>query len=130
MKINQIDSTAGKVCEADESCLYQIINKLRIDELHTCQTGLVRMLIDIDAPGGFSWDEVTEPLDLPSEVIDTVEWWLVTPWLAEKLVACEQIVIANEFGQWWGVRNCKPGAFCDDALRLVANYISKSKSHC
>lgn len=35
----------------------------------------------------------------PQEIF---EWWVVSPWIAKKLLLAGEPVIDNEFGQWWG----------------------------
>jgi hypothetical protein len=40
--------------------------------------------------------------DNPNEPL---EWWLVTPWLLDKLREAGEPVIDNEYGEWWG-RTC------------------------
>ncbi len=35
----------------------------------------------------------------PQEIF---EWWLVSKWFAEKLLAAGEPVLENEYGRWWG----------------------------
>lgn len=46
----------------------------------------------------------------PQEIF---EWWLVTDWLAEHLIAIGEPVLENDYGFWWG-RTCSGQSILQD----------------
>lgn len=66
-----------------------------------CQTSLVEELLK---------NEIlinTYPFRLDNEIL---EWWLVTPWLAEKLDYECEVVIEDYSCHWWG-RQCSGASY-------------------
>ena len=65
--------------------------------------------------GAISEDFFCEELD------DIIEWWLVTPFLAEQLKSEDEIVLENMDCYWWG-RTCSGQAiYMDEVISRIAH---------
>lgn len=103
--------------------------RLIAHEVLACQSSLIGTLFSQEPIEGFTIDELlnayTELEDGESEPQEIFEWWLVTRWLAEKLVAIGQPVLDNGYGHWWG-RTCTGQAIVmDGTMQEVARLIHR-----
>ncbi|MFG0245379.1 MAG: hypothetical protein ACF8MF_04920 [Phycisphaerales bacterium JB052] len=74
-------------------------------------------LIDEGAIDGLdTWREAVRDLP-PREVF---EWWLVTPYLLQKLRNIGEPVIDNGYGHWWGRTCTGQNILLDGTLQLIA----------
>lgn len=56
-----------------------------------------------------------------SDEQEVFEWWLVTPWIAQRLQERGQIII-EEFGCYWWGRQTTGQAIClDEVIAQIAN---------
>lgn len=104
--------------------------RLIAQEVLACQSGLIDTLLRPGEIEGFTIDEIQNVyIDLEdgdTEVQEIFEWWLVTPWLAEKLVAINQPVLDNGLGHWWG-RTCTGQAIAlDGTMQEIARLIHRA----
>jgi hypothetical protein len=60
--------------------------------------------------------------DNPSEVY---EWWRVSSWLCDQLRAIGEVVIDNDYGEWWGRCTTGQGFIMDGVLQRVAAQFEK-----
>ena len=94
------------------------------DEVHICASGLVSEIIEVRNNGSiqrmlsvkdnlnyraleeFDYDRIEWPIDEETdEPREVFEWWIISPWLADKLKAQNECIIKAGFVNIWG-RTC------------------------
>jgi hypothetical protein len=63
------------------------------------------------------WREAVRDNAQPAEVL---EWWRVTEWLCNELRSIGEVVISNEYGQWWGRTTSGQSYIMDGVLQQIA----------
>jgi len=55
-----------------------------------------------------------------ADAAEVYEWWRVSPWLCARLRAVGEVVIDNNYGEWWGRCTTGQGLIMDGVLQRVA----------
>lgn len=78
---------------------------------------VIEMISDGDVDGLDAW---LETVSEHAEDEEIYEWWRVSDWLGEQLIAVGECVMDNGYGYWWG-RGCTgQGYIMDGVLQKVA----------
>jgi hypothetical protein len=60
-------------------------------------------------------EELAREHGFEPELHEIYEWWVVTPYVAERLREFGEPVLENDFGVWWG-RTCTGQSVCLDGV--------------
>lgn len=95
------------------------------DELEDTDVDLARLLSDIeelDDPA--IWADICEYADIEPEMVEALQHWLVSDWLADKLEAVGALVARDVLGfEVWGLTECGQSLTMASDLRKVAELI-------
>lgn len=72
------------------------------------QSGVVELLLKTD-------ESLIDRIDNLSDDDEVLEWWLVTPFMAELLKEENEVILAEHDCYWWG-RQCSGQAIYMDAV--------------
>ena len=95
-------------------------------EVLLCQTSLVEKLLEVnlvdweDIQNAYYGEEEPEQFD---ELKEVFSWWLVSAWLASKLVEALEPVLLSEYGTWWGRTTCGSAIYQDDVIKRIAESV-------
>lgn len=86
----------------------------------TLRAAVIANIDDETLDGLDEWREAARDTaqDNPAEV---VEWWRVSRWLCDQLRAIGEVVIDNEYGEWWGRCTTGQGMLMDGVLQRIAD---------
>ena len=101
-------------------CLYamttqQIVNDLILDN----QNLVIEELMKHDE---CLWDEL-ENFDFDEDT-DVLEWWLVTPFMADMLKSNGEVILAAYDCYWWGRQTSGQGLSMDYVIQKIAEEMS------
>lgn len=101
--------------------LQQIVDRIENNDILWCQTSLVEELIlSTDYIEDTLW-ECEHYIDPETEEpVEIYEWWLVTPWLAEKLIAQGEVVFEFRHSWFWGRQCTGQSIQLDGILQKIA----------
>jgi DNA repair exonuclease SbcCD ATPase subunit len=124
--IEQLESDFADLT-ADEEPDDVAIESVR-SEILLAETELERLAKEIDAK-----DEEIDSLndsiiELESEqdtAQEALEWWLISDWLKNKLLAKGEIILDNEYGTWWGRGTSGQSIELDSVIHSIAKDITK-----
>jgi len=69
--------------------------------------------------------ERQEARDRGEDIKEVFEWWLVSDWLLTKLEEKGEVIMRNDYGEWWG-RSCTGQAiFLDGIIEKIYDELSK-----
>ena len=87
------------------------------------QTSLVDLVLENYL---IQYDEIKNYYDTDDDDIpDILEWWLVSEWLADKLIEDGDPVIKNGHGMWWGRTCCGQAIYMDENIQRIAGDIEE-----
>lgn len=69
-------------------------------------------------------DELDVTGDCEQEVL---QWWTITPWLAEKLIEKGEVVMDNNYGTWWGRSEAGGEVYMDKVIISICNDLDMLK---
>jgi hypothetical protein len=70
------------------------------DEIYSNQDSLVRKCLKENI---FNYEDIKNLFNKEDEEYkEVLEWWLVSSWLCNKLNSKGEVIISNEYGNWWG----------------------------
>ena len=74
------------------------------------------------------WQEHLDELEnLESEPQEIYEWWLISDWLKEKLLAEGEPIIDNDLGTWWGRTSSGQQIVADGIIQKIVRGINIEK---
>lgn len=62
-------------------------------------------------------------VNFPESEIEIYEWYRVSQWLAEKLIAQGESVLSNNYGYWWGRTCTGQSIILDGTIQEIAKAI-------
>lgn len=87
---------------------------------HTELTARAELIASIDDGSVDGLDDWQEAVRDNADDATVYQWFRVTPWFCEQLRAAGEVVLDNNFGEWWG-RQCRGQALImDGVLQIVA----------
>ncbi len=130
MEENGGDFPSSDPWEMDREELISALSYAGIDEVtddtptDSLRESVIREMDDEAIDGLSDWRDAANECasDNPSEAY---EWWHVSPWLVSKLRGLGEIVIDNEFGQWWGRGGTGQSILADGILQAIARNLLK-----
>jgi len=58
----------------------------------------------------------------PNQVQEIFEWWLVSPWLGEKLLLQSEPILENDYGVWWGRCTTGQAISMESVIQIIYEY--------
>lgn len=89
------------------------------ETIETLRAAVIANIDDETIDGIKDWREACRDhaQENPAEVY---EWWRIDPWLCERLREIGQVVIDNDYGEWWGRCTTGQALIMDGVLQRVA----------
>ncbi len=63
--------------------------------------------------------KIDEEYIYPFNGDEVLEWWLVTPWLAERLKAQGEVIIEEYGCYWWGRQSSGQAIYMDGVIQEI-----------
>ena len=84
------------------------------------------ILADIEADG--NWEEAADCLGIEPHIVEALQFWLVSDWLAERLEDAGALVARDVMGlNVWGRTECGQALVMDADLRAVAAHFAAAE---
>jgi hypothetical protein len=78
------------------------------------------LIDDIDESDGDELAPWRQAVRDNAEAAEVFEWWRVTAWLANELAEVGEVVLDNDYGEWWGRCCTGQGYIMDGVFQKIA----------